>query len=265
MKSRMEKYYNGEVESNERTKKNQQLYDTMYNLDPIANIEDLDNNIEMNLSDINKRKNREDYQKIKEYNDIIDIKKDTSIYDYEQEDQQEEKIYDINSILNKAKERRNDPSNDKYRNLRNTQYDILSKLNIEKVLTEDETDDISDEERLRNLIHTITMNKRELNNLKNDLSLDLLADLKPGTDNTIVTEALIEEKIEITNNNSTNELNDVDKSFYTNSMTFSKQDFEGTKNIEKVVKSNNILIKILIFLLLVIVSTIVMFVLQNYL
>ena len=274
MKSRMEKYYNGEVESNERTKKNQELYDTIYNLEPIVDENGLGTNKEVDLSGFSSQRidniNREEYQKLKDYNPIIGTKKDNSIFDYEENlEDEEEKIYDINSILDKAKEKRNNPDEkEKYRTLRNTQYDILSKLNIQKE-TSDIEDAETDEERLRDLIHTITMNKRTLNNIKNDMSLDILSDLKPVSDNTIVTEAIVEEvtvtKEEDKEESLSSELKNVDKSFYTNSFTFSKQDFEGISNADKAVKTNNVLIKLLIFILLVVIATVAMFVINNYL
>jgi hypothetical protein len=271
MKSRMEKHYNGEIESNERTKKNQELYDTIYNLEPINDISELNNNHELDLSGSRSKKNdninREEYQKQKEYNTIINTKKDNSIYDYEEDFEEEAKIYDINSILDKAREKRNTPDEkEKYRTLRNTQYDILSKLNINKESL-DIDDDVSDEEKLRELIHTITINKRKLNNISNDGTSDLLAYLKPMSDNTIVTEAIVEETKTVQENSDSlsAELKKVDKSFFTNSFTFSAQDFEGESKIDKTVKKNNGLIKVLIFILLVVIATVAMFLIKNYL
>ena len=55
----------------------------------------------------------------------------------------------------------------------------------------------------------------------------------------------------------------IDKSFYTSSMSFSKEDFEGFEELEKSVKKNSIITTIMIVLLIIfIVATLV--VMANY-
>ena len=44
---------------------------------------------------------------------------------------------------------------------------------------------------------------------------------------------------------------EIDKSFFTNSFAFSKEDFEGFEDLEKSVKKNNTLTKIMMSLLVI--------------
>ena len=54
-------------------------------------------------------------------------------------------------------------------------------------------------------------------------------------------------------------ISEVDKSFFTNSTTFSKEDFEGYEDIEKDVKKNGVFTKIAIFIIiLLLIATIVL-------
>ena len=96
--------------------------------------------------------------------------------------------------------------------------------------------EVNDEE-LKNMIDAIS------NNSKNDFTLDLFDDLKTLHDNNLKEE--IEEVEEPTVAN-------IDKSFYTSSLSFTDDDFEQIKDS---IKKNSILTKILFFLLGVIIVT----------
>lgn len=272
MKSRMEKYYNQNEEFVGRTSKNENLYREKDYSVYSSNETIIDTNNEI---DITKLKNiiqsREDYQRAKSYRNMLNDKK----FDYDdieiEEDKYEEKNYDINALLQKVKEEKDSINEeDKMRKLRNTQYDILSNLDIKSKKTK--KDDIEQQkEDLKDLINSITKkgNNNVLNEeIEND-PLGLLADLHAT--NTILTDVIsndldvvppqkeIEENIEV---KKTNE--DDETSFYSDSFTFSKKDFEELSDLSDNVKSNNVLITILIIVLVLIILVIGVLVLDYF-
>lgn len=266
MKSRMEKYYNNEMENNERIQKNKKLYDTIYNFESLTNENDVVTANEMELNpNLSNSKSREEYRKLKEYQNILKKDRISINNNIELTSQEEKKVYDINSILEKARLERGIDEDEKenHRKLRNTQYDILNKLNLANKVSETLEETKSDEERLKELINTITMNKRVLNDLVKKDNGDLLFDLLPS-ENTLVsgslTSCVIQEK---TSSNDENEQESA-KSFYTSAYDFNNSDFEEAKETENVGKLNNTLIKLLLFILIVIITTVVLFILNNY-
>ena len=90
----------------------------------------------------------------------------------------------------------------------------------------------------------------------NELSLDLLDSLK-SEDNTFIGDLSNRTKKQEV------EMEEMDNSFYTSSMNFSKEDFEELDDINKSLKKNNIWITILVFILLVVVITGCLFLFQN--
>ena len=116
------------------------------------------------------------------------------------------------------------------------------------------------EENIVNLINTIT-NTSVLNKLGDkDLSLDMLEDLK-SDGKTQINMKPVDEFIK--NTNSDDNTGELDKSFFTSSMSFGNKDFEELNDIKTSLKKNNILISILVFISLAIVITGVLFLLHN--
>lgn len=151
------------------------------------------------------------------------------------------KEYDLTKVLEKAKDEKVETyEENRAKKLRNTQYNILSNLNIES--EEKEEVKATPEENLMNLINTITINEakklEEKNSNSNDIDpLDILSDLK-GDDDTQVYESMETEVTKITeikekekeNNNQITEVKNknqekLDNSFYTSNL-FKKNDFE---------------------------------------
>lgn len=150
------------------------------------------------------------------------------------------KEYDLTKVLEKAKDEKVETyEENRAKKLRNTQYNILSNLNIDG--EEKEEVKATPEENLMNLINTITINeakKLEEKNNKSDIDpLDILSDLK-GDDDTQVYESMETEVTKITeikekekeNNNQITEVKNknqekLDNSFYTSNL-FKKNDFE---------------------------------------
>lgn len=269
MKSRMERYYTDTntdtKEIGKRANKNQDLYRNKdYNVYS-SNETVIDTNNEIDISKIKDIiKSREDYQRTKSYRNMLNDKKfDTDDIDYV-EDTYEEKDYDINTLLQKVKEQKssNDNDNEKVRKLKNTQYDILSKLDVKSKEKSKEVD-IS-EEKLKDLINTIT-HKDE----KEDDLMDLLSDLR-SNDNATFIKSAKELENELTQENikkqaaTINSKVENEKDFYSDSFTFSKKDFEGITDLENSVNSNNKLIKVLIFILIIIILTIALFIADSF-
>lgn len=274
MNSRMERYIEKEEPTLSRENKNQELYNTIQSLE-LTNIR-TSNNIRV----IESNEKNIDIEKIKKYINSLNEEKPTKrrtlgIYDQNEEPrsvEEETRDYDINSILEKAKQEREiDYDSERYKKLRDTQYDILSKLGIneeekkEEVIEEEFN---TDEKTLIDLINTVTIHKNEtglLDELKDTSKLN-----KKEDKDTIKEEikTLIEEKKketeEVKEEPIKNEnISNIDKSFYTNSMSFSKEDFEGFEELEKSVKKNNVL-SIISIVVLFIAIIITLFVIANY-
>lgn len=216
----------------------------------------------------------------------------------EPEKLEETKEYDILSVLEKAKRNREiDYEKERYKRLRDTQYDILSKI---KMYEQEEskkdaylTEELNTEERtLVNLINTITIHKGEedllgelMGGKTSEITLPIEKEKENATfEKTIEKElqteelrtnlALAERNLEETKEQDdlekTKELvelkdkrNELDKSFFTNSMTFSKEDFEGFEELEKSVKKNSVLTRIMLaFVVIIIIISLV--IITNY-
>lgn len=269
MASRMDRYHSSTNETAKRSRRNEKLYDTIYsddieysNVEGIAKIEktneiDLDRIKEMLRKEEEKKKTKR-FQPIFKRN----ISFPETVFD---DDKKEDRNYDIRDILSQAKKDKSEEENDKYRNLKNTQYNILKNIKLDDDIVNKSHKEIEESEQLKELIHTIT-NTSLLNKINDkDLSLDLLDDLKSDNSNTTTVnktsiKQILEEEKEKRNSSVVDEdSRDYDKSFFTSSLNFSDDDFEELKEISTTYHRNNRLIKILIFI--IVVAVIVMIVL----
>ena len=252
MNSRMDKYYSSENVVGKRSKKNEGLYKKVnqqsiedFNVNSnVSILSDDGTNIDIDMLKNmleQKYKNKEKKKTIK----IEDLPDDNEIIPME-----ETKEYDINAILQKARENKIvDYEKERLKKIRDTQYDILKGLDLtkkEKEEAEELDKKSSEEEKLMTLINTITINEQ-----KNEADpLDLFADLKSDDEDTKVLSP-IEEETKTINTDKIKKVvkeeveNQIDKSFYTNSFNLSKNDFEDFKDLQNDVKSNKLLITIL--------------------
>lgn len=217
MQSRMDKYYDGEVEetiSSSRVKRNEKLYKEVSNLE----LEDFDLN--SNVSVIG---NNTDNININDIKNILDKKYhehprkksfgDTKEKQLPEIHLDETREYDINSILEKAKEKKEvNYEEDRLKKIRNTQYDILKSLDIiedeeeiedndSKEHRDDKTPVVADsenEKKLHDLIDTITAKEMIENESKLEVTgemdpLDILSDLRGDDESTKVMGMLSEE------------------------------------------------------------------------
>ena len=247
---RMERYDNSNnTRARSRTEKNQSLYNDLGNLEKYTTLTDVSKieAVELNSAKKNYR-TREGYHQIKDYD--FNIKKppvrrelDEFNYVYNTD---EHKTYDINKVLEEAKELREKDNLEKKRKLHNEKYNILESSEEELEKFKEETKlrhkPIENEKELEELINTITskelrdeIDKREAESNENTNSLlsDLMATnvneevLKPIA--TKIENSKVEDdtrKLEKIKDKTRDLSNEIDKSFYTKSLDLSEEDFE---------------------------------------
>ena len=292
--------YKSETSNISRVNKNNDLYESIKSSD-LTRIKNNDNVrvIENNGKTIDIAK----IKKYLEENNTREIenKKRTIVPKDEQSEKVNNEIrknYDINSVLENAKKTREiDYDRERYKKLKREEYDILSKLKMYD--TEEvplEKDDFNTEEKtLIDLINTVTIHKGDLNLLEDlmggedeETTLPIEEEIKQEklvktSDKVGVTEEIplvsseeLTEKVNEINQNKTQDFSktkelvdlkektmDLENSFYTSSMKFSKEDFEGFDELEKSVKKNSVLtIFLLILLVIFIIATLI--VIANY-
>lgn len=292
--------YKSETSNISRVNKNNDLYESIKSSD-LTRIKNNDNVrvIENNGKTIDIAK----IKKYLEENNTREIenKKRTIVPKDEQSEKVNNEIrknYDINSVLENAKKTREiDYDRERYKKLKREEYDILSKLKMYD--TEEvplEKDDFNTEEKtLIDLINTVTIHKGDLNLLEDlmggedeETTLPIEEEIKQEklvktSDKVGVTEEIplvsseeLTKKVNEINQNKTQDFSktkelvdlkektmDLENSFYTSSMKFSKEDFEGFDELEKSVKKNSVLtIFLLILLVIFIIATLI--VIANY-
>ena len=286
MTSRMDRYQDTKEKPRvtSRREKNQNLYQDFYNKTRFTEVKELDERPVIDLSQLEmKKQTRENYHKLKEFEDLIvrePQKKKDDLSVFFQED--ENKVYDINSILLEAKKNREEIDElEKKRRLRNTEYNILANLKPNEVEEykqkimgkkqelEEETDS------LQELINTITSKsmRKDIDKLQSsDDNNELLSDLLPKDQNeTIITESISKEILareqEKTKTMSLQQPKEdvIDRSFYTKSMDLSDKDFEMDDEFVEKEKNSSVIVffKILIAIILVVGIAILVFYLMN--
>ena len=213
MKSRMDKYKNKD-DMPTRTDKNKELYKQIYNAyDEFENLVVPSNAREIKPSDLKKEiVSRQEYKKQKDYESVSNTTNNTVIRKekIKERQKQEDDIYDIKELLNKATADKKKPdliepslANDGY--LKKLKLDSR-KTNIEQV--KEMYEDIKEE----------SSNEDEALMKTANLSLEILSDLKSDNDKTVVSAPIKDEEMPEDSN---------DNDFYSNTYKFSKRDFEG--------------------------------------
>lgn len=248
MNSRMDKYTETPVLKS-RSEKNKDLYEQI----KTSEIDRFDVNSNATVLgedvvkiDVDKVRDMLDKRYRDEYN------KRTLIVDNSDEETNIDKTvdtkeYDINAILEQAKEKQTiDYEKERLKKVHDTQYDILKSLNVngnEEVMEDSE-------ENIMNLINTITeLELRNKENKKSDnTALDLLSELSDN-DTTSVYKTMELDKDEITS--------DVETIKTDNS-------YEDFKDLENDLKSNNIAIKIVGVVFGIILLILLAILINNY-
>ena len=272
MATRMQKYYEDGQNLHSRTEKNQELYKE------IANSEIDKFELSSNATVLSDAKNNIDIEKIKKILDTKynEVPKRRSIRLEQEEEKkpivfEDTKEYDINAILEKAKEEKeSNYEQERLKKLRDTQYDILNHLDLNK---EEEKEEAPSQDDLMELINTITA--KELENKKNeDLDpLDILTDLKGEGEVTSPIEKDFTDEPEPVNDMMTKEETDMlmktaaeaEKSFFTSTSSFTESDFDDFNDLKAEVNSHKTIITVVVVLLMIIIVVAVILGLNHFL
>lgn len=256
--SRMDRYYKVEEQTTKRTRKNEDLYKSIYDLGEYSNIEGIatiDKSNEVDITKVkNMLKNREDYQRQKEIKNFTSSP--TEMPNYTVFEPEEDRVYDIRDILEKAKI--NKPDKEDYKSLNNINFEIIKELK--------EKHNKKEEDNLKELVDTISSTSK-LNKLSDqELGLDMFNDLK-SDNNTIIGDrnSISEILKEVKKNDEKKDVinTGMDKSFFTSSLNFGKKDFEEISEMNKTVKKKNPIIKVTIFIIILIVTALAIYLVFN--
>jgi hypothetical protein len=249
----MEKYEENSLQGMSRVKKNQSIY-TNTDMSELSRIRT--NN---NVSVISDSVKGVDIEKIKRYvysNDDLDETRKRISLELPPEEKiivtrKEEKTYDINSVLETARDKREvDYAEDRHRKLNNTQIDILKRIKIKEEQQAAIDDDITgpidelntEEKTLVDLIKNIQINSKN-NSKKADLLDELMGDseftnvIPPmGENNVQDSESLKNELIEITQDLESIKMPDTD---FTQEINLEKEMLKKNYSQEEIKRINS--------------------------
>ncbi len=183
MARRMDRYNTNLENEPKRSSKNQDLYQNIGTNAKYTNFVDVRKSNTYML-DQNESNNytRENYQHLKEYTNITPktrVRKEFDDFNHLY-NTNEKRIYDINSVLEKAKEQRvNNDKEEALRKLKNTNYNILASLNqkeLEKYREEKKNRLKPEEDGIKELIDTM-ISKTLAGEISKETGVDLLSDL----------------------------------------------------------------------------------------
>ena len=169
--------------SSTRSSKNERLYSSLENNAQYTTITDVRNSNAIELTTAKKNyRTREGYHQIKEYGGFVEppkVQKELDDFNYLYSERKN-KVYDINSVLEEAKKNRSEKDLQlEKRKLRNEQL-ILTKEEIEKYREEKKNETRPDQDKMKDLINTIT-SKTLSGELDQKTSVDLLSELMATT------------------------------------------------------------------------------------
>lgn len=208
MQSRMDRYNNTDIEHNSRTNRNKNLYESVKN----SSIEEYE--MKSSFSIIDEDASKINVNNVKRflddhYNEDAPKRKSINIPDYYEDEipqpvvLADTKEYDINEILEKAKQGKNvDYNKERLLKVRDAQYDILNNLNFDKETVEEKRPrDIEAENTLIDLINTIAQteakNKVSLKETNDALELLNLEDKKDDTMQQMIEQTIVKKDDEI--------------------------------------------------------------------
>lgn len=210
MESRMEKYYKDDLSNFTRVKKNEKIYkDISGQISELDNLPIPDNSNEIDINGLKKIiSSRDEYRKAKELNNTFERDKPLRAREEVRETAKEEnKVYDINVLLENAKNEINRSA--EVTNTKKIGTNFLTGLNDAYIPPSDDAVEIANE---------VTEEEKKVSNT-DSLPLDILMDLK-GDDNTVVTNPIVKEEVTMIKKIKEGE------TFYSGSFNFTKKDFE---------------------------------------
>ena len=244
MNTRMDKYENDTPELKKRTERNQDLYKS-YELDNYNKF-DVNSNISV-LKDNAKAIDVDQIRDMldKKYRDNIPKRKSISIEeDTEPENEilkEDTKEYDLNSILSKARQEKNIDYEVERLNRAYSGRDLVDKVNEKYSAKEKEALEIT------SLMNTIT--ELELKNQRKDAELLDLADEDDDKSESSEVKVETPEKEE--------------EEFYTGKLRVTEEDYDDFKDMQEDIRSNSVLIKILVFIFIIVLIGIAVVIANN--
>ena len=223
MESRMEKYYRDNLDGFERSKKNEKLYkDVSREITELDNLPIPDNSNEIDLNGLKQIiSSRDEYRKVKDLGRTFVSEKPLYPNEVKEDvkEKDENRIYDINVLLENAKNEIN----------KGNAPEGTKKINANFLTDMEEAEVPSDEkevpsnndayEEAQKVVDKHQDGDINKNSITDSLPLDILTDLK-GSDNTVVTDPIVKEEVTMINNIKDGE------TFYSGSFNFSKKDFD---------------------------------------
>lgn len=193
----MDKYYKEKTLEESRTAKNKEIYNN-------SGEEEYDKlSLTSNISILDTDTTNLDIEKLKQlldekYSNNRSKKKVESddIQEREPEKLDDTKEYDLKKIIEEAHNNKSsDYDVERFKKLRDTQYDILNSLNLDRKTEPEIEESLTVEEaNLMNLIKTVNGNAIKKEQIEDTTANDLMDDLK-GDDNTEVLAPVVEEEI----------------------------------------------------------------------
>ena len=206
MESRMEKYYRANPEYYKRSKRNEALYkDISRDMNDLENLPIPDNSNEIDINGLKQIiSSRDEYRKAKDMGRTIPRER---VVEEPKEDKR--RVYDINVLLETAKNEVNKNNEVEGKKLINANF--LTDLDDANVPSNDlvEVSEVTSENEKEK--------EKEVSNT-DSLPLDILVDLK-GTDNTVVTDPIVKDEVTMIEKIKDGE------TFYSGSFNFTKKDF----------------------------------------
>lgn len=223
MESRMEKYYRDNLDGFERSKKNENcINDVSREITELDNLPIPDNSNEIDLNGLKQIiSSRDEYRKVKDLGRTFVSEKPLYPNEVKEEvkEKDENRIYDINVLLENAKNEIN----------KGNAPEGTKKINANFLTDMEEAEVPSDEkevpsnndayEEAQKVVDKHQDGDINKNSITDSLPLDILTDLK-GSDNTVVTDPIVKEEVTMINNIKDGE------TFYSGSFNFSKKDFD---------------------------------------
>lgn len=217
MESRMEKYYKEDMSTFERSKKNEALYrELTKEISEMDNLPIPDNSNEIDMDGLKQIiYSRDEYRKTKELEKTF-VSRGPLVEDKPKE---KSKVYDINVLLENAKNEVN--RSNAVTNKRMINANFLTNLEEENIPKNDEAVEMSSQ----------VIEKKNNPSNTDSLPLDLLMDLK-GNDDTVVTDPIVKEEVTMIKSIKDGE------TFYSGTFNFSKKDFEESEENEEFFEEN---------------------------
>ena len=208
MESRMEKYYKEDISAFERSKKNERLYrELTKEISEMDNLPIPDNSNEIDMDGLKQIiYSRDEYRKSKELEKTF-VSNGPLVEDKPKE---KSKVYDINVLLENAKNEVN--RSNAVTNKRIINANFLTNLEEESIPKNEEAVEVSEP----------IIEKKNIPSNTDSLPLDLLMDLK-GNEDTVVTDPIVKEEVTMIKSIKDGE------TFYSGTFNFSKKDFEESE------------------------------------